>query len=246
MNQLTKDNWDTYHTFRLEWQPGENGYIHWYSDDKFRFGIEAEGLKIQNAIIPNEPSYIILNTAISTSWGFPTPPPGCNLYDCKDINGQCGMNPGFCKSLPADFYIDYVRVYQNKKNDSKQTVGCNPKEYPTKRFINAHAYRYKGGSQATPLLPILNGGGKCHNDQKCGQGKCVSGKCKCPADWTGPTCLVSILLILCLDCVDELFICRSLIIRTISLIGMLIIGLTSNYHIFQQNYIIHSLPLRLH
>lgn len=36
--------------------------------------------------IPTEPSYIILNTAISTTWGFPqTCPDGC-ACDCFDCN----------------------------------------------------------------------------------------------------------------------------------------------------------------
>ena len=54
---------------------------------------------------------------------------------------QCGMNAGFCKSLPAQFLIDSVRVYQ-KKSDPRQTVGCNPKERPTRKWIAGHAYRY--------------------------------------------------------------------------------------------------------
>jgi hypothetical protein len=190
MVQLEKDHWDTFHTFRLEWEPGKDGYIHWYMDDEFRFGVEGEGLKPQKTQIPTEPSYIIMNTAISTSWGFPTPPPGCTLYDCKDPNGQCGMNPGFCKSLPANFYIDHVRVYQNKKNEN-HTLGCNPKKYPTKRFIDAHAFRYKGGDEKLPLMPVLKGGRKCQHDANCGSGTCHRGRCQCHSDWTGPNCLVS-------------------------------------------------------
>eukprot|EP01036_Dinobryon_divergens_P025520 gene25520-34076_t len=147
MVQLTETNFKKMHTFRLEWQPGKDGYIHWYMDGKFRFGIEQAGLNEFGTHIPREPSYLILNTAISTSWGFPNPPPGCSLYDCKDPDGQCGINAGFCKSLPAKFLIDYVRVYQNKE-DSTQTVGCNPRDFPTKRFIAAHEYRYMGLAEA--------------------------------------------------------------------------------------------------
>lgn len=60
-----------------QWQPGPEGYIHWYGDGKFRFGVEQAGLDPFGTKIPTEPSYLILNTAISTSWGFPNPPPGC-------------------------------------------------------------------------------------------------------------------------------------------------------------------------
>jgi len=167
MVQLTESNFKEMHTFRIEWQPGEDGYIHWYMDGKFRFGIEQAGLNAEGSKIPNEPSYLILNTAISTSWGFPNPPPGCSLYDCKDPDGQCGFNPGFCKSLPARFLIDHVRVYQNK-NDSRQTVGCNPREYPTKRWILAHEYRYMGTAEAHALKPIVTGGNKCTKHSQCG------------------------------------------------------------------------------
>lgn len=190
MGQLTDDFWKNMHTFRLEWQPGADGYVHWYIDNAFRFGIEGEGLKKMGTVIPNEPSYIIINTAISTSWGFPNPPPGCTEYDCKDPDKQCGMNPGWCKTLPAEFKVDWIRLYQNKK-DPRQTIGCNPKEYPTKRFILAHEYRYKGNDEKRALSPIMVGGHKCTEDSECGEGRCHFGKCKCKEDWVGPNCLVS-------------------------------------------------------
>ena len=131
MMTLNESYFNTPKRFRLEWQPGTDGYVHWYVDGQFRFGVEAEGLAPHMTRIPDEPSYIIMNTAISTSWGFPNPPFGCTEYDCKTTEGQCGMNPGFCKSLPAKFLIDSVRVYQNK-DDPRQNVGCNPKDRPTR------------------------------------------------------------------------------------------------------------------
>jgi len=107
---------------------------------------------------------------------------------------QCGFNAGFCKSLPAKFLIDHVRVYQDKTN-SKQTVGCNPKEYPTRRFILAHEYRYKSEDDVHAIKPIVRGGGKCVEDNDCGGnrgfGKCVFYRCKCDNERIGPHCLVS-------------------------------------------------------
>ena len=50
------------------------------------------------------------------------------------------MNPGFCKSLPAKYLVDSVRIYQ-KKSDKQQTLGCNPPTRPTKKWIQAHEYR---------------------------------------------------------------------------------------------------------
>jgi len=144
------------------------------------------------SVIPNEPSYVILNTAISTSWGFPNPPWGCTLYDCKDPDGQCGFNPGFCKSLPAHFKIDFVRVYQNKQ-DSRQTIGCNPQDYPTRKYIIAHEYKYKKLTDYHALKSIREGGGSCEKDLQCGEGKtgsCHFYMCRCQSGWTGPYCLV--------------------------------------------------------
>lgn len=144
------------------------------------------------SLIPNEPSYVILNTAISTSWGFPNAPWGCTVYDCKDPDGQCGFNPGFCKSLPAHFKIDNVRVYQNKK-DPRQTIGCNPPDYPTKKYILGHSEKYKATASVHPLKAIRNGGGKCEENSQCGEGitgSCHFYSCRCISGYTGPHCLV--------------------------------------------------------
>lgn len=64
---------------------------------------------------------MILNTAMSSTWGFPEGSPSgcpagcdCKCYDCLDTTGKCtcGFAGGFCASLPAKFLVDYVRVYQ--------------------------------------------------------------------------------------------------------------------------------------
>jgi hypothetical protein len=177
----------------LQWQPGPDGYVHWYTDGKFRFGVEQAGLDPYRTQIPQEPSYIIFNTAISTSWGFPNPPPGCTEYDCKTEAGRCGVNPGFCKTLPAEFKVAHVRVYQNKK-DGNQTVGCNPRSHPTKRYIAAHPKKYTLAYDPLPLKKVVKGRGHCKKDADCGEGTCSSsGRCRCHSDWTGPHCLVRLL-----------------------------------------------------
>lgn len=186
---LNDSYWKSPHKFRLEWQPGDDGYVRWYVDDKFRFGIEQAGLDEMGSKIPQEPSYVIMNTAISTSWGFPNPPWGCTEYDCKDPEARCGFNAGFCQSLPAEFSIDYVRVYQNKQ-DPRQTVGCNPREFPTKKFILAHEYRYKALTDVHALKAVVSGGGSCKATSECGTGSCSFRRCVCQEDWTGPYCLV--------------------------------------------------------
>jgi hypothetical protein len=178
-------------TFRLEWEPGENGYLRWYINGKFTFGIDQSSLNFMETNIPNEPSYIIINTAISTSWGFPPPPPGCSSYDCKNPAGRCGFNAGFCELLPAKFLIDHVRVYQDKTNEL-HTIGCNPPNYPTRRYIEAYKYNYKSIVDPEPLQKIVTGGASCRTNAHCGKGTCSAfHKCVCSHGWQGPTCRVS-------------------------------------------------------
>lgn len=190
MMTIDKSYFETMHTFRFEWQPGDDGYVHWYVDGKLRFGVEAAGLREQESKIPNEPSYVIFNTAISTSWGFPSPPWGCTEYDCKKVDGRCGFSSGFCQTLPAKFLIDHVRIYQNK-DDPRQTIGCNPRDYPTKAWIKGHEFRYTAADTAKSLKDIKSGGGKCATSSDCGtNGKCILYHCLCDSDHVGPNCLV--------------------------------------------------------
>lgn len=68
-----------YHTFAIEWTPDR---IDWYVDDVLRFTSISS--------IPQEPFYIILNTAVGGNW------PG---------------NPDDTTVFPQHHRIDYVRVY---------------------------------------------------------------------------------------------------------------------------------------
>lgn len=190
MMTIDKSYFSGMKTFRLEWQPGDDGYIHWYVDNVFRFGVEQASLTEEKTQIPTEPSYVIINTAVSSSWGFPNPPLGCVTdYDCKKVDGRCGFNPGFCQTLPASMYVDHIRIYQNK-NDSRQTVGCNPRNYPTKKWIRAHEYRYKNKEARHALADVVTGGGTCKVDADCGEGRCSLWRCQCKPNWQGPKCLV--------------------------------------------------------
>jgi beta-glucanase (GH16 family) len=64
MMTLNESYFESPKRFRLEWQPGEDGYIHWYVDGEFRFGVEGEGLIAHQTKIPDEPSYMIINTGM--------------------------------------------------------------------------------------------------------------------------------------------------------------------------------------
>jgi beta-glucanase (GH16 family) len=101
------------------------GYLAWYLDGEFLYRIDGDALDLTGAIVPEEPMYIVLNTAISATWGFPTPcPDGCpyclgkfgsakNCYDCRNAACACSMPANMCENFPASFLIDYVRVYQH-------------------------------------------------------------------------------------------------------------------------------------
>ena len=90
-----------------------------FMDGELVYGITGKSLndKVPGAEVPSEPQYVLLNTAVSSTWGFPSPCPkncDCACFDCRDASGRCacGLPPGFCATLPAHFLVDYVRVWQ--------------------------------------------------------------------------------------------------------------------------------------
>ena len=198
---LTKDYFKHHHKYRVEWEPphedGTEGYLRWYLDGKFLYGIKGESLGLTKTEIPSEPMYLIMNTAVASSWGFPKPCPegcDCKCYECGNPDCACGRPDGFCENLPASFEIDYVRAYQ-AKNDSKHILGCSTKQRPTAKFIMGHKKDYSNweGGQREPLQPIQHGGGYCTKDKQCGypsKGACSNIKrCVCEDEFTGPMCL---------------------------------------------------------
>jgi len=146
LSPLKSDHWDSFHTYRLEWMPGKEGYLAWFLDGKKLYDIPAPAIEgATGAQIPEEPSYLILNTAVSTTWGFPQEcPPGCacDCFDCAKPECKCGLPVGLCEMLPASMLVDYVRVYQ-LEGDERHFLGCNNPRYPTHKFIQAHRWRYQ-------------------------------------------------------------------------------------------------------
>jgi hypothetical protein len=196
--QLNESHYNSQHLYRVEWEPpdvnGTGGYVKWFTDDNFVFGIYGDSLEIMQTEIPSEPMYLLMNTAVSSHWGFPQPCPAnceCDCFECGNPQCQCALPPGYCENFPASFEIDYVRVYQ-AENDPKHILGCSPKERPTELFIEGHMKRYMTESQTRPLLSIQNGGGSCEYNRDCGgsrRGSCSSrGSCSCLTNWTGPHC----------------------------------------------------------
>eukprot|EP00904_Undaria_pinnatifida_P011974 jgi/Undpi1/7907/HiC_scaffold_24.g10379.m1 len=190
---LSATHFEDIHTYRLDWQPGEDGrkgYLRWLLDDVQLYGIDDDTLSLHGAQIPLEPVYLLLNTAVSDTWGFPVCPMSCDCdcFDASDPACECAVDPGFPDMLPAEFIVDSVRVYQ-AKNDSSHTLGCDTKEYPTRDFIKAHEHRYMDQDGERPMLPVQTGGGSCRGREDCNGEECDRRKrCKCGEGWTGPHC----------------------------------------------------------
>ncbi|KAL7564824.1 hypothetical protein ACA910_021080 [Epithemia clementina (nom. ined.)] len=209
--QLNASYFNAPHVFRLEWDvPTHNsaGYLHWFLDGELVLAIKGETL-IQAGLgssISSEPSYLLMNTAISKQWGFPLKCPvdcKCKDFDCHsdEWQMQCGFSDGFCDMMTNDtpeYKINWLRVYQDPSNPVHK-VGCSTPERPTRRFIEGHAELYKEEKDAVPLLPIQRGGGVCDVSVNgtvaaaCGgptRGRCTKGRlCSCFPNWTGPHCL---------------------------------------------------------
>jgi hypothetical protein len=201
LHQLTPAHFNRVHTFRLEWQPGPGGRIDWFSkghkinatfsmegDGKGQDWVHAYELRdkslsdLMGSQVPAEPTYLIFNTAVSSTWGFPydTPDWCTKCFDCDDPKCACAFSPGFCQMLrqgDTAFYIDSIRVYQSKDHKahvgSKHTLGCDPPDYPTKDYIRGHEYRYMRNPPFSyedkhPLRPIQKGGAECFSDKDCG------------------------------------------------------------------------------
>uniref|UniRef100_A0A7S3K4P5 GH16 domain-containing protein n=1 Tax=Aureoumbra lagunensis TaxID=44058 RepID=A0A7S3K4P5_9STRA len=200
---LHETHFDDFHTWRLEWSTKEGQQsIRWYLDNEFIFQVLPETLDMTGANMPDEPMHILLNTAVSSTWGFPAPCPAgctCECFDCGNPKCACGMPQGMCANLPAYYEIDYVRVYQDMEDNSHK-IGCSTDSKPTKRFIQGHLDRYYDyfNNERQPLKPLQHGGGSCSHHSDCfnnygtqslfSDSKCIKNKCVCGKETTGPHC----------------------------------------------------------
>ncbi len=208
MKQIVPEHFRTPHTFRLEWQPGRGGRIDWFTKSHKRVDpttgevthVEGDGkgqdwehsLSIPDSAlesamgskIPEEPSYLIFNVAISSTWAFPyNVPDWCpKCYDCHDPKCTCSFNPGFCNMMKTgrvSMKIDSVRVYQSDDDGAHpgrpHTLGCDPVDFPTREYIKGFEYKYMRNppfvlEDRHPLRDVVDGGGTCVVDEDCGGG----------------------------------------------------------------------------
>ena len=173
-HQLNKTHYEKQHVYRVEWEPpaenGTGGYVKWFTNGQQIYAIKGSVLDLMQTEIPSEPMYLIMNTAVSSSWGFPMPCPDnclCDCFECGNPACACAQPPGYCENFPAAFEIDYVRVYQ-AVNEEKHLLGCSPKSRPTELFIKGHPKRYMTEGEKRPLEPIRQGGAPCTKNSECG------------------------------------------------------------------------------
>lgn len=196
---LNSSHYTKQHIYRVEWEPpeddGSGGYIRWYTDNVFVYGITGSSLNITGSEIPSEAMYLLMNTAVASSWGFPAPCPegcSCECFECGNPDCACALPTGYCENFPAFFEVDYVRVYQ-AVGESKHTLGCSPEKRPTDLFIKGHRERYMDMGDKAPLQAVVSGGAECLTKKDCGghyHGDCSSrGFCVCSKHFTGPACL---------------------------------------------------------
>ena len=161
---LGTEHFDGQQVYRVEWQPGPLGYVRWYVNGKFVFGVSAASLRnATGAMIPEEPMQLVLNLAMSNYWAMQRPcEDGCDTcyacLDCENALCQCGLPPQLegCAGLPVEMRVDYVRVYQDPK-DALHTLGCSPPSHPTAAFIHENMERYAPWEpEARPPLSTAN------------------------------------------------------------------------------------------
>ncbi|GAB9463562.1 Beta-glucan synthesis-associated protein [Globisporangium polare] len=202
-------NWDIhvaaytgYLVYQLEWVLGDSdGYIRWMLEGQPIFEIPASTLTnpSQDAAKSNpvktmiaEPMYLILNVALSSTWGATPPNAGSK---CRGDGTDATANK-ICDEFPMFMKIDYIRVYQDTAStNSSMAVGCDPASHPTAQWIADHIDAYQDSdNQAVDV----SGRAFCTVDDDCtissnktkvSTGSCVDSRCKCSSSsWTGPRC----------------------------------------------------------
>ncbi|CAI5739115.1 unnamed protein product [Peronospora destructor] len=195
----------------LEWVTGKNGYARWMLEGAPLYEIPSKAIVDvpQNAkktnpqkIMVEEPLYIIMNVALSSTWGITPPNAG---KQCRG-NGTDEVVNKICDSFPMHMKVDYMRLYQDLGDDldadNYMQVGCDPKSHPTKKWIEGHLDEYEDNNN---MYKDVSGKAFCTIDDDCTiggtlgtkplkTGKCVKSRCDCiySFSWGGPRCTTAI------------------------------------------------------
>eukprot|EP00931_Biecheleriopsis_adriatica_P057334 TRINITY_DN34002_c0_g1_i1.p1 TRINITY_DN34002_c0_g1~~TRINITY_DN34002_c0_g1_i1.p1 ORF type:complete len:883 (+),score=127.53 TRINITY_DN34002_c0_g1_i1:41-2650(+) len=219
---LTPDAFDNHHVYRFEWSTEGDGKLTFWMDGKMLYRLDGsiltkdmditrDGKPVGTMLprsIPLEPLYFLLNIDVSQSWGWDivdSKCPGRKCDCCLDCSKAeclvCMIEKGsgtewlhlFCRTLPATFEIDYIRLYQTEEERKPHRSGCSPEVAPTQGWIDSHRRYFVTPNYDAPLQPVYAGGARCQAETNCGSnhngGSCVKGRCQCREGWTGPSCL---------------------------------------------------------
>ncbi|KAF9269656.1 beta-glucan synthesis-associated [Marasmius fiardii PR-910] len=118
--------------YGFEYKPGfDDAYITWIANGKKAWTLYASAVGQNNAVqisarpVPQEPMYLIVNLGMSTNFGD---------VDLEHL------------TFPAVMRVDWIRVYQEK---GKRNLGCDPKEFPTKAYIDKYVEAYTNPNLTT-------------------------------------------------------------------------------------------------
>ncbi|TMW65146.1 hypothetical protein Poli38472_009313 [Pythium oligandrum] len=201
-----------YVVYQVEWVTGKNGYVRWMVDGHPLFEITTEAFSNvpqdkaktnPEKIMLEEPMYLIMNVALSSSWGTTPPNPG---KPCRGDGSDPKVNK-ICDEFPMFLKVDYIRFYQdldkNRDADNLMQLSCDPPSHPTREWILGHIDEYQDWDN--PLMDVA-GGAYCTSDDDCTigtsennpalrlvTGKCEKKRCKCThgGSWGGPRCTIA-------------------------------------------------------
>ncbi|RLN49823.1 hypothetical protein BBJ29_004636 [Phytophthora kernoviae] len=192
-----------YVSYQVEWVTGDTGYLRWMVGGHPIFEIPAssvvdapqgESEPNPRLTFPEEPSYIILNVALSSSWGTYPPNPG---KPCRG-DGTDVEDNYICDSFPLYMKIDYIRLYQDTSEGSTMARECDPASHPTRQWILDNLSDYVDGDNKHVEV---QGGAPCRDYKDCtipfsvqqtfhtGICNTNTGRCECTNEfWGGPRC----------------------------------------------------------
>ncbi|RKP08191.1 beta-glucan synthesis-associated [Thamnocephalis sphaerospora] len=137
-----------YLKYAFAYEPGPEGKVVWWVDNDKKWTLDARAVaanprsNVGQRIISEEPMYLLMNVAISDGFG---------MVDFRNAR------------FPATMYVDYMRIYQHP---DKIDIGCDPKDRPTKKYIDDHPFLYQNATlrkfaEAGYPLPQYSLNGQC-------------------------------------------------------------------------------------